>query len=154
MNYLDRNNISAARLKGLQSDLGLNYNQYSTCLSILYVGYILMQVPSNMFINRISRPSIYIAISMTLWGLITTCSGNARNFGDMVAIRFLLGFVEAAFLPGALLILSKWYTRKELAFRSAVLYSGSLISGAFAGLIAAGITSGMDGKAGLPAWKW
>lgn len=50
MNYLDRNNIAAARLKGLQDDLSLTDTQYSTCLSILYVGYILMQIPSNMFI--------------------------------------------------------------------------------------------------------
>lgn len=35
MNYLDRNNIAAARLKGLEADLGLDYNQYATCLSIL-----------------------------------------------------------------------------------------------------------------------
>ncbi len=56
MNYLDRNNIATARLKGLQDELKLNDTQYATCLSILYVGYILMQVPSNIFINRIQRP--------------------------------------------------------------------------------------------------
>jgi sugar phosphate permease len=44
MNYLDRNNMAAARLKGLQEDLKLSDTQYATCLSILYVGYILMQV--------------------------------------------------------------------------------------------------------------
>ena len=44
MNYLDRNNIAAARLRGLEDDLQLNDTQYATCLSILYVGYILMQV--------------------------------------------------------------------------------------------------------------
>jgi MFS family permease len=154
MNYLDRNNISAARLKGLQEDLSLSDTQYSTCLSILYVGYILMQVPSNMFINRISRPSIYIAIAMTLWGLISTCSGWAKNFGHMVAIRFLLGFVEAAFLPGALLILSKWYTRRELTTRNAILFCGNLISNAFSSLVAAGVLSNMDGVLGHAAWRW
>lgn len=35
MNYLDRNNIAAARLKGLQEDLNLTDTQYATCLSIL-----------------------------------------------------------------------------------------------------------------------
>jgi len=35
-----------------------------------------------------------------------------------------------------------------------MLYSGSLLSGAFSGLIAAGITNGMDGSAGLRAWRW
>jgi MFS family permease len=154
MNYLDRNNISAARLKGLQTDLNLTDNQYSTCLSILYVGYILMQVPSNMFINRISRPSWYIAVSMTLWGIISTCSGFSKNFGDMVAIRFLLGFIEAAFLPGALLILSKWYTRKELTTRNAILFCGNLISNAFSSLIAAGVLSNMQGVLGHAAWRW
>jgi hypothetical protein len=61
---LDRNNIAAARLGGLEKDLGLTPTQYSTCLSILYVGYILMQVPSNMIINVIPRPSLYISVVM------------------------------------------------------------------------------------------
>lgn len=154
MNYLDRNNMAAARLKGLQTDLDLNYNQYSTCLSILYVGYILMQVPSNIFINRISRPSFYISAVMTVWGLISTLSGNARNFTDMVVIRFFLGFTEAAFLPGALMILSKWYTRRELTTRNAILFCGNLISNAFSALIGAGVLSNMQGVLGHAAWRW
>lgn len=52
MNYLDRNNIAAARLGGLQEDLGIDNTEYATCLSILYVGYILMQVPSNVSLDR------------------------------------------------------------------------------------------------------
>jgi MFS family permease len=35
-----------------------------------------------------------------------------------------------------------------------LFYSGALISGAFSGLIAAGITAHMDGTRGLRAWKW
>ena len=66
LNYLDRNNIAAARLRGLQEDLNLSNTEYSTCLSILYVGYILMQIPSNMIINKISRPSWYIAAAVRL----------------------------------------------------------------------------------------
>jgi len=65
LNYLDRNNIAAARLRGLQEDLNLSNTEYSTCLSILYVGYILMQIPSNMIINKISRPSWYIAAAVS-----------------------------------------------------------------------------------------
>jgi MFS family permease len=81
-----------------------------------------MQVPSNIIINKISRPSTYIGAVMLLWGLISTLSGSVHNFAGMVSIRFFIGFVEAAFLPGALLILSKWYTRRELTFRNAILY--------------------------------
>ncbi|OIW35673.1 MFS general substrate transporter [Coniochaeta ligniaria NRRL 30616] len=154
MNYLDRNNIAAARLKGLQDDLKVTNTQYSTCLSILYVGYILMQVPSNMLINRIKRPSLYIGVAMLLWGLVSTLSGIATNFTGMVVIRFFLGFIEAAFLPGALLILSKWYTRKELTLRNAILFCGNLISNAFSALVAAGVLSNMQGTLGHSAWRW
>jgi len=154
MNYLDRNNIAAARLRGLQDDLRLDYNQYATCLSILYVGYILMQVPSNIFINRISRPSLYISVVMAIWGLISTLTGVVHNFAGMVSTRFFLGFVEAAFLPGALLILSKWYTRSELTVRNAILFCGNLISNAFSALIGAGVLSNMQGVLGHAAWRW
>lgn len=102
-------------------------------------------VPSNIFINRIERPSLYIACAMLLWGLISTLSGNAQTFAHMVVIRFFLGFVEAAFLPGALLLLSKWYTRKELALRNAILFCGNLISNAFSALVGAGVLSNMHG---------
>lgn len=40
---------SAARLRGFEEDLGLTGNQFATILSILYVGYITMQVPSYEF---------------------------------------------------------------------------------------------------------
>lgn len=154
MNYLDRNNIAAARLKGLQTDLNLDNTEYNTCLSILYVGYILMQVPSNMFINRIARPSLYLGAVMLVWGLVSTLTGLVNNFTGMVVIRFFLGFVEAAFLPGALLILSKWYTRRELTSRNAILFCGNLISNAFSALVGAGVLSNMQGVLGHAAWRW
>jgi hypothetical protein len=34
LNYLDRNNIAAARLGGVQEDLGIDNTQYATCMSI------------------------------------------------------------------------------------------------------------------------
>ena len=37
---------SAARLKGFEADLHLKGQQFNTLLGILYVGYILMQIPS------------------------------------------------------------------------------------------------------------
>ena len=43
MNYLDRNNIAAAKIAGMSDDLNLKGNQYQTALSILFVGYLLMQ---------------------------------------------------------------------------------------------------------------
>ncbi|KAF2120083.1 pantothenate transporter liz1 [Lophiotrema nucula] len=154
MNYLDRNNIAAVRLAGLQDELDLSSTQYQTIISILFVGYLLMQIPSNLFLNKTGKPAIYLPCCMIIWGIISGATGACHSFGGLVACRFFLGFIEAAYFPGCLFYLSSWYTRKELGFRTAVLYSGSLVSGAFGGLVTAGITGNMDGTKGLRAWRW
>ena len=66
LNYLDRNAIALAKLDDVDQDLGLSPTQYSTCVSILFVGYILGGIPSNMLITRI-RPSYYLGSAMVLW---------------------------------------------------------------------------------------
>ncbi len=75
------------------------------------------------------------------------------SFVGALLTRFFLGFVEAAFFPGALFLLSKWYKRSELGVRTAVLSCGSLISNAFGALIASGILNNMEGKLGHSAWR-
>ncbi|CAE6471021.1 unnamed protein product [Rhizoctonia solani] len=154
LNYIDRNNAAAARLRGFEEDLGLKGKEFATLLSILYVGYILMQVPSNMFLNYIGKPSLYLPACMIVWGAISCLTGITHNFVGALLTRFFLGFVEAAFFPGALFLLSKWYKREELGLRTAILYCGNLSSNAFGGLIAAGILDGMEGKLGHKAWRW
>ncbi len=115
---------SAARLKGFEEDLHLQGEQFATLLSILYVGYILMQVPSyvpiliyrdyrliskhsNMFLNKIGKPSVYIPCCILIWGMISCLTGVTKNFVGALLTRFFLGFVEAAFLPGSLFLISK-----------------------------------------------
>ncbi|KAF9883553.1 hypothetical protein FE257_003192 [Aspergillus nanangensis] len=154
MNYIDRNNYAAAKLQGLEEDLNLNDSQYQTGLSILFVGYILMQVPSNLLLNYMGKPSLYLGFFTTAWGLVSALTSQCTNYGSIVACRFILGLVEAPFFAGVLFYLSKWYTKKELAFRMSIFYSGSLLSGAFGNLIAAGILEGLAGHRGISAWQW
>lgn len=55
-----RNNYAAARLQGLEADLKMTDEQYQIGLSTLFIGYVLMQVPSNALLNYAGRPSVYI----------------------------------------------------------------------------------------------
>ncbi|KAI0368084.1 MFS general substrate transporter [Pilatotrama ljubarskyi] len=154
LNYVDRNNAGAARLRGFEAELHLQGQEFATLLSILYVGYIIMQVPSNMFLNFIGKPSLYLPGCMMVWGTLSILTGITNNFVGALLTRFFLGFVEAAFFPGALFLISKWYKRSELGTRTALLYCGNIISNAFGALIASGILNGMDGKLGRAAWRW
>jgi MFS family permease len=75
-----------------------------------------MQLPSNLLLTRV-RPSIYLGIVMTLWGVVSASQAATHSFSGLIACRTLLGVTEAPFFPGAIMLLSSWYTREELAHR-------------------------------------
>ncbi|KAI1939176.1 hypothetical protein LOZ53_002004 [Ophidiomyces ophidiicola] len=70
LNYVDRNTLAQARLNGVEKELGMHGSQFNTAISILFVGYILTQVPSNMLITRIA-PSIYMSTWMVIWAIVS-----------------------------------------------------------------------------------
>ncbi|KAJ5019349.1 putative transporter [Colletotrichum sp. SAR 10_99] len=153
LNFLDRNAMINGKLNSLSKDLNLKGTQYNTCVSILFVGYLCGQVPSNMILNRV-RPSWYMAGFMLAWSIISLLTYKAHDYSTMLACRFLLGITEAPFYPGALYMLSMFYTRKEIATRMAIFYTGNMLASAFSGLIAAGVFAGLDGKHNLAGWQW
>ena len=113
-----------------------------------------MQIPANMYLNKMGSSSLFISCIMTAWGIISTCTGAVQGYGGLMAVRVLLGFVEAGFFGSCLYYLSCWYTRKELTLRNSILYSGSLFLVSWSGLIASGIVEKMDYKMGLRSWRW
>jgi MFS family permease len=131
LNYLDRNAIALARLDDLEKDLKLSSTQYQTCVSILFVGYLLGQIPSNMFLNR-TRPSRYMGGCMMLWAVVSGLTALSKDFKGLLLTRFFLGVTEAPYYPGAVYLLSMFYTRKEVATRIAILYTGNILATAFA----------------------
>lgn len=117
------------------------------------MGYVLMQLPSNMILTKV-RPSIYIPACAMLWSCVSAATSGVHSYGGLIAVRFVLGIVEAPFWPGAFYMLSSWYTKKELALRTAILYSGLVLATAFSGLVAAGVFAGLDNVRGLSGWQW
>ncbi|KAI8689239.1 MFS domain-containing protein [Fusarium keratoplasticum] len=150
-NYLDRNAITVARLDNLEEELNLSSTEYQTCVSILFVGYILGQIPSNMLMTRL-RPSLFMSGAMALWAVVSTLTAIAKDFKGLLLTRFFLGITEAPFYPGALYMLSIFYTRKEIATRISILFTANICGTAFAGLIAIGVFE-MSGVAGLSGWR-
>lgn len=153
LNFLDRNNLSQARLGTLEKDLGMKGTDFNLATSILFVGYLLMQLPSNLIITRV-RPSLYLGLAMTIWGVISAAQGATHSFMGLIITRFFLGFAEAPFFPGAVFLLSSWYTRAELAHRIAWFYSGSSLANAFGGLMGAGVLGNLSGAHGIAGWRW
>lgn len=61
-----RVNIGNARLYGMEEDLGLVGNQYQTAVSLLFVTYLLSEVPSNLVLKKFT-PSRWIAFITIVW---------------------------------------------------------------------------------------
>jgi hypothetical protein len=50
-----------------------------------------------MILNKLGKPAIYLPACMIVWGLISGLTGAVQSYGGLLACRFLLGFVEAAY---------------------------------------------------------
>ncbi|KAG1772091.1 major facilitator superfamily domain-containing protein [Suillus occidentalis] len=152
LNSIDKGSISGARLGGFEKDLHMRGSQYPALLSIVYVGFVVMQVPGNMFLYWLERPAILIPCSMVIWGLASTLTGITQNYTQVLLARLILGFAEAPLFPGAIFLLSVWYKRDELAVRATLISCGSMFSAGFGSLFASGILTGMQGKLGQAGW--
>ncbi|OAG34347.1 hypothetical protein AYO21_11499 [Fonsecaea monophora] len=153
ISHLDRSNIGNAKIEGLMEDLKLTGVKYNIALSVFFIPYILLEVPSNILLKKFRRPSTYMSILVLSWGIVMTCTGFVNNFGGLVACRFMLGIPEAGFFPAAIYLISRWYTAAHLQTRIALFYCASAFSGACSGLLAFAIAK-MDGVGNRPGWAW
>ena len=76
------------------TDLGLSSIQWNIVLSVFFVPYILLEVPSNILLKKFKKPSTYLGILIVIWGIVMTCMGVVRHIGDLLATRILLGVFE------------------------------------------------------------
>lgn len=95
LNYIDRQNLAAAKLQGIMEDLNMTTQQFATAISILFVGYLPFQIPSNLIITSISRPGLYICAAVVIWGTISASTAAVKTYGQLLAVRAVLGAAEA-----------------------------------------------------------
>ncbi|KAJ9603154.1 hypothetical protein H2200_012449 [Cladophialophora chaetospira] len=152
--YFDRSNVGNAKILGLQKDLDLDAHKYGTALAVYYIFYILAELPSALLLKKVS-PRIWLACLGCACGIVGMCLAFVRNYGGFVAVRLFLGLVEGGLLPGIVVYFSSMYTRAEIAVRIGVFYTASVLSGAFGGLLARGLSSiGPYGHVMDAGWRW
>ncbi|KAI6085883.1 major facilitator superfamily domain-containing protein [Hypoxylon rubiginosum] len=151
--YVDRNNIGNAKAAGMSADLGLTDSNYSMLISIFFIGYLILEVPSNILLSK-CRPSLYLAGIMAVWGALVAGMSQVKNYHGILIFRFFLGMIEAGFMPGVMFLMSCWYTKSELGKRFSIFFTALCISGAVSGLLSGAIISGLEGAKGMEGWRW
>ncbi|KAF2430599.1 MFS general substrate transporter [Tothia fuscella] len=142
--FIDRANIGNARVVGMGKDLRLVGYKFNWALTVFYIIYIFVEVPSNIVLKRIGA-RLWIPFLVFGFGAISIGTAFVKNFDSLMVVRAFLGLVEGGTMPGISFFLSTFYKREELLFRIGMFVSGSSMAGAFGGLLATGLSK-------IPQW--
>lgn len=110
--YLDRINFGFAVAGGMAKDLGITARMSSLMGALFFLGYFFFQIPGAIYAAHRSAKKL-IFWSLILWGSLAMATGLVSNIEVLLVIRFMLGVVESAVMPGMLIVLSRWFTQSE-----------------------------------------
>jgi MFS family permease len=151
INTIDRANVAFAKLR-MTEDIALTDAAYGIGAGIFYLGYILFEVPSNMYMQRVGARATLTRI-MVLWGLVTIATAFVSSPTQLIAARFFLGIAEAGFFPGVILYLTYWFPPALRARITAVLLMAAMTAGILSGPLAGSIMAHLNGLMGLRDWQ-
>ncbi|KAK2008883.1 major facilitator superfamily transporter [Colletotrichum eremochloae] len=152
--FLDRANIGNARIQGMRDDINIEGYRFNWALSVFYIVYLLVEVPSNIILKRVG-PRFYLPFLVVGFGLVSLCTAFVTSFEGLVGARAVLGIFEGGAMPGFSFFLSSFYKREELLFRLGIFISAASLAGAFGGLLAAGLSRIPSwGLASMPIHTW
>lgn len=99
-NYLDRTSVGYAALQ-MTEQLGLTATQFGLGAGIMFVGYCLCEVPSNLAMYRFGARR-WMARIMITWGIAAAATAWVVGPYSFYAMRLVLGVAEAGFFPGVI----------------------------------------------------
>jgi ACS family tartrate transporter-like MFS transporter len=147
---LDRVNVSYASLEMTRS-LHFDNNVLGTGSGIFFLGYVLLEIPGAMLVERWSARK-WIARILISWGAFAALTGFIRTAHEFYGARFLLGLAEAGFFPGVLVYVSHWFREEDRAKAVAYFMVGipvsEIIGAPLSGLLLQVHWLGIDG------WRW
>jgi MFS family permease len=136
----------------MKKDLNLIGNRYSLIVLIFFPLYTVFQPVATVLARKLG-PRPFLAGITFAWGIVVVGFGLVKKWQDSLALRAVLGILEAGFFPSAVFLVSTWYLRREVAKRIAFFYLLGNTMGGFGGILAYGFQQ-MDGLGGEAGWRW
>ncbi|MBN9589622.1 MAG: MFS transporter [Alphaproteobacteria bacterium 64-11] len=124
--FLDRANVGFAR-EGFQANAGIGDAAFAFGASIFFVGYALLEVPSNLILYKVGA-RLWMCRIMVTWGLVSAATAFVEGPTSYYVLRFLLGITEAGFFPGVIFYLTTWYPRGARASSVGIFFYGAPIA--------------------------
>ena len=134
VSFLDRQ-ILALLIEPIKGALQLSDTQVGLLLGPAFaVFYVTLGYPAGLLADRKSRKAI-IAAGISVWCIMTTLCGLARDFVQLFAARVGVGIGEATLTPAALSMISDCFPRERRARPISVYMTGISLGSALAYLI-------------------
>jgi MFS family permease len=153
VNYLDRVNIAFAGPNGMNDELGMTAEMFGFASGIFFLGYILLEVPSNIALHRFGGRR-WLARIMVSWGIVSTAVAFVPNAETLVVLRFLLGVAEAGFFPGIILYLTLWFPERQRSQAVSMFMVAVPVSTAVGSMVSSLIIEWGHGVFGLAGWRF
>ncbi|WP_431917864.1 MFS transporter [Amycolatopsis tucumanensis] len=153
VNYLDRVNIGFAGPNGMNTELGLTATAFGFASGIFFLGYLTLEVPSNLALHRFGARR-WLARIMITWGIVATALAFVPNPTTLVIMRFLLGVAEAGFFPGIILYLTYWFPAAQRAKAVALFMAAVPVSSAIGATVSSLLIAHGHGVFGLSGWRF
>jgi sugar phosphate permease len=144
--YLDRANYGFASAAGMAADLNISKQLNALIGSLFFLGYFSFQIPGAIYAQNKSVRTL-VFWSLILWGGCATLTGIIRDANWLLAIRFLLGVVEAAVLPAMIIFLANWFTRGERSRANTFLILGNPVTILWMSVVSGYLVQAMS-------WRW
>lgn len=152
VNYLDRTNLGIAKLD-ISRQLQLSATMFGLASGIFFIGYVLVEVPSNLALERFGARRWLARIAVS-WGIVAVAIGFAPNAATLLTLRFLLGVAEAGLFPGIIFYLTQWFPAAYRARMVALFMMASPLAAAIGTPVSAFLISAGDRLMGLNGWQF
>ena len=129
INYLDRSNLSITA-PAMRAELGFDTAQMGYVLSAFGWTYALCQIPGGWLVDRVA-PRILYATLILLWSATTILLGFTYTVAGLMAIRMLVGALEAPSYPINNRVVTTWFPERERATAIGFYTSGQYVGVAF-----------------------
>ena len=149
--YVDRSAVGFAKLH-MGADIGLGDAAYGLGAGLFFIGYFLLEIPSNLMLDRFGARRWFARIMVT-WGAITIGMAFVQGPNSFYLMRFLLGAAEAGFFPGVLYYITQWFPVRHRGKILGLFILSQPIAMMITGPMSGGLL-GMDGVLGLHGWQW
>lgn len=152
LNLLDSGILSSASVTTMFEDLDLHGTRYSVSVFIFTIVNVVFKLPSTVAV-RLVGPRLWLSSTTVCFGVITLCTAFVHTWGQMIALRVLLGVAMSGIYPSMTYLISAWYTRREQQLRFAAMQSGEVLGLATGNIINYALNH-LNGKGGLAGWRW